>query len=64
MIINAYPKKRKILMQFESGEKCFCCSKRFVDKKRIKQSFTDDKEFEEYISSLVFNFNVQINYKK
>jgi hypothetical protein len=64
MIINAYPKKLKVTMQFEAGEKCFCCSKRFVDKSVVKQGFSDKKEFEEYLSSLVFNFNVPINYIK
>ena len=48
-------------MTFEEGEKCFCCNKVFDKKTDVVQSFTSLKEYEEYVSSLKYQWNIEIN---
>tara|TARA_R110000824_G_scaffold286252_3_gene474421 strand:+ start:766 stop:912 length:147 start_codon:yes stop_codon:yes gene_type:complete len=48
------------MLEFEKGEKCFCCSQIFLKKTTISQSFSSDKAFEEYKSYLhEFNINLK-----
>ena len=49
-----------LTFQFEKGEKCFCCSKIFTKKTDVSQTFSSDKEFEEYVSTLQFYYNINI----
>ncbi len=49
-----------LTMTFEKGEKCFCCNKVFNKKTDVVQSFTSRKEYEEYVSNLKFNFNINV----
>ena len=52
-----------LTMTFEKGEKCFCCNKIFDKKTDVTQSFTSRKEYEEYVSNLRFNFNINVKEK-
>lgn len=49
-----------LVFQFEKGEKCFCCSKVFNKKTDVSQTFTSDKEFEEYSSVLNYYYGINI----
>lgn len=49
-----------LTLSFEKGEKCFCCSKVFLKKTDVVQSFTSKKEYEEYVSNLRYNWNIEI----
>ena len=50
-----------LTMTFEKGEKCFCCNKVFEKKTDVLQSFSSLKEYEEYVSSLKYHWNIEIN---
>ena len=52
-----------LTMTFEKGEKCFCCNKVFNKKTDVVQSFKSRKEYEEYVSNLKFNFNINVKEK-
>lgn len=53
-----------LTMTFEKGEKCFCCNKIFEKKTDVMQSFSNHKEYEEYVSSLKYYWNIEINSNK
>lgn len=53
--------KKTLILKFAAGEQCFCCSKIFREKKEIKQKFKIEKDLQEYVSSLKFNFGIEIN---
>jgi len=62
MDIKTYSKNdlHSIIMTFDKNEKCFCCNKVFNKKTDVVQSFTSRKEYEEYVSNLKFNFNINV----
>jgi hypothetical protein len=53
--------KHSLTLSFDEGEKCFCCSKIFKKETDVVQSFTSLKEYEEYVSSLKYHWNIEIN---
>jgi hypothetical protein len=57
-------KAKTLILKFNAGEQCFCCSKIFREKKEIKKKFKTEKEYQEYVSSLKFNFGIKINNNK
>jgi len=62
MIATAFEKNDiySVVLSFDKGEKCFCCNKVFDKKTDVTQSFTSRKEYEEYVSNLKFNFNINV----
>jgi hypothetical protein len=52
--------KHSLTLSFDKGEKCFCCSKVFLKKTDVVQSFKTKKEYEEYISNLNYHWNIEV----
>lgn len=55
--------KHSLTLSFDEGEKCFCCSKIFKKETDVVHKFKTQNEYEEYVSSLKFYWNIELNSK-
>ena len=62
MKITNYNKNNIYTISFlyDKGDKCFCCSKRFNKKTEIAQTFSNKQKFDDYISFLKNEFNINL----
>lgn len=61
MKIDRLDKEYSVSLIFEAGEKCFCCSKIFVEKTQILKTFDNAGDYIEYLSQLKYFYNVDID---
>jgi len=53
----------EVTFHFDKGEKCFCCTKKFDKKTKVVQSFKSKKEYDEYVSSCKYYYNIVVTNK-
>jgi len=62
MKITKYNKNNiySISFEYDKGDKCICCFKRYDKKTEIAHTFNNREEYEQYISMLKHEFNINL----